>query len=301
MPSLTHDALATLLRLTHTRRMPHDDEGMRAELSTAQLRPRSFVPPRSLDRHVALRVDARHGWRVYEMAPWGPTLPQPRVIYLHGGGYVGEIDANHWTVCRRFATLTPARVVVPIYPVAPDSTAAQTVPTAAAIVADVIAEAGDPSSVTVMGDSAGGGMAVAVAQTLRDNGVGAPRLVLFAPWVDATMSHELVDAVAARDPMLSVPRLVRAGELYAGDLSTDHPLVSPINGRIDGLGPMTIFVGTRDLLLPDSRRLRDLATEAGVPVDYHEADGLIHVWPILPLPEARKARRIIASTLRGTA
>ena len=46
---------------------------------------------------------------------------------------------------------------------------------------------------------------------------------------------------------------------------------------------------------------RDLATEAGVPVDYHEADGLIHVWPILPLPEARKARRIIASTLRGTA
>ncbi len=115
------------------------------------------------------------------------------------------------------------------------------------------------------------------------------------------MSHESVDAVAARDPMLSVPRLVRAGELYAGALRTDHPLVSPINGRIDGLGPMTIFVGTRDLLLPDSRRLRDLATEAGVPVDYHEADGLIHVWPILPLPEARKARRIIASTLRGTA
>jgi acetyl esterase/lipase len=59
------------------------------------------------------------------MAPWGPTLPQPRVVYLHGGGYVGEIDANHWTVCRRFATLTPARVVVPIYPVAPDSTAAR--------------------------------------------------------------------------------------------------------------------------------------------------------------------------------
>ena len=114
------------------------------------------------------------------------------------------------------------------------------------------------------------------------------------------MSHELVDAVAARDPMLSVPRLVRAGQLYAGDLSTDHPLVSPISGRFDGLGPMTIFVGTRDLLLPDSRRLRDLATEAGVRVDYHEADGLIHVWPILPLPEARKARRIIASTLRGT-
>ena len=77
--------------------------------------------------------------------------------------------------------------------------------------------------------------------------------------------------------------------------------VSPINGRFDGLGPMTIFVGTRDLLLHDSRRLRDLASGAGVPVDYHEADGLIHVWPILPLPEARKARQIIASALRGTA
>jgi len=301
MPSLTHDALATILRLTHDRRMPHDDEGMRAELSTAQLRPRSFVPPRSLDRHVALRADARHGWRVYEMAPWGPTLPRPRVVYLHGGGYVGEIDANHWSICRHLATLTPARVVVPIYPVAPGSTAAETVPTAAAIVGDVIADVGDPSQVTVVGDSAGGGMAVAVAQTLRDTGIGAPRLVLFAPWVDATMTHELVDPVTARDPMLSVPRLVRAGELYAGDLPTGHPLVSPINGRVDGLGPMTIFVGTRDLLLPDSRRLRDLAMAAGVSVDYHEADGLIHVWPILPLPEARKARRHIASAIRGTA
>jgi acetyl esterase/lipase len=83
------------------------------------------------------------------------------------------------------------------------------------------------------------------------------------------MSHELVDAVAARDPMLSVRGWSGKPVSHAGDLSTDHPLVSPIGGRFDGLGPMTIFVGTRDLLLPDSRRLRDLATEAGVRVDYH--------------------------------
>jgi acetyl esterase/lipase len=302
MPSLTHDVVAMLLHLTHRRRMPHDDEGMAAELSAAQLRPRPFAPPRSLDRHVALRVGVRHGWRVYEMAPWGPTLPRHRVVYLHGGGYVGEIDSNHWSVCRRVATRTPARVIVPIYPVAPESTADVTVPTAAAIVADVIADAiaegGDPSLVTIMGDSAGGGMALAVAQSLRDSGIGAPRLVLIAPWADVTMSHTQIDPTVARDPILSVPRLVRAGQLYAGDLPTSHPLVSPVNGRFDGLGPMTIFVGTRDLLLNDSRRVCAAARSAGVGVDYHEAPGLIHVWPILPLPEARLAQEAIVSAIR---
>ncbi|MBK8470534.1 MAG: alpha/beta hydrolase [Candidatus Phosphoribacter sp.] len=302
MPSLAHEALATLMHLTVHRRMPHDDEGMLAELTAAQLRPRSFSPPRSLDRHVSLRVGVRHGWRTYEMAPWGPRLPAHRVVYFHGGGYVGEIDPNHWSVCRRIATLTPARVVVPIYPVAPGTTAEVTVPTAAAIAADVIADAilggGDASLVTLMGDSAGGGLALAVAQALRDEQIAAPRLVLIAPWVDATMTHSDIDVVGARDPMLSIPRLTRAGELYAGHLAVSDPRVSPINGSMTGLGPMTIFAGTRDLLLPDARRLRDAAREAGVAVEYHEGEGLIHVFPILPLPEARQARRAIVGAIR---
>jgi len=299
VPSLTHRAVAGVLGLTQRHRMPHDDAGMIRELDEATLRPRSFAPPRSLDRQVGLRVTGDRGWRVYELAPRERAMPRRRVVYFHGGGYVGEIDPGHWRTCARLARIGPARVTVPIYPVAPGSTADRTVPTAADIAADVIADAGDPSLVTLAGDSAGGGLALAVAQTLRDRGIGAPALLLIAPWLDATMTDPRIDPAATRDPVLSVPRLVRAGQLYAGALPTSDPRVSPVNGSMAGLGPMTVLVGTRDLLVWDARRLHAAATEAGVPIDYHEADGLIHVWPILPLPEARRVRPLLGQAVRG--
>ncbi len=300
MPSLVHEALVGLMRLG-ARRMAHDDAGMTAEMMDSQIRPRHFAPPRSLDRHVTLGLHRDHGWRVYEMVPREGPAPRHRVVYFHGGGYVGEIDSAHWRVCRRVATLVPAHVSVPIYPLAPNTTAETTVPTATDIVADVIRDAGDSSLVTVMGDSAGGGLSLAVAQQLRDRGLPPPRLVLIAPWLDATMTYPAIDAEVTRDPMLSVPRLLRAGQLYAGDLAPSDPRVSPLFGELGGLGPITVLVGTRDLLLHDARRLRDLATSAGVSVDYHEGEGLIHVYPILPLPEAKAARAAIIGSIRGAA
>jgi acetyl esterase/lipase len=249
---------------------------------------------------VSLRLHRDHGWRVYEMAPWGRALPAHRVIYFHGGGYVSEVDSAHWGMCRRMARLVPARVSLPIYPLAPGATAASTVATAVQIAADALRAAGADHLVTLMGDSAGGGLALAVAQGLRDKGVGRPGLVLIAPWVDLSMNDEGIDP-ATRDPMLSVPRLRRAGEMYAGELPITDPRVSPLHGDLSGLGPMTILVGTRDLLLRDAQRLRDLAVAQGVPVDYHEAEGLIHVWPLLPLPEARRARATLVESIRGSA
>ena len=301
MPSLRHRAIVAALTHTPLGRRPQDEAGMDAEMQAAQLRPRRFAPPRSLDRHVALRLLRDHGWRTYELAPRGAALPQRRVVYFHGGGYVAEVDPHHWGLTRRLATSAPARVLVPIYPLAPGAHADTTVPTAANIVADVIAEAGDPRLVTLCGDSAGGGMALAVAQTLRDRGIAGidgVALILIAPWLDVTMSDPAIDPEATRDPMLSIARLRRAGELYAGPLDLRDPRVSPIYGSVAGLGPMTIFVGTRDLLLHDARRLRDEAKAHGIPVDYHEADGLIHVWPILRVPEAAAARAHMVTAIR---
>ena len=87
------------------------------------------------------------------------------------------------------------------------------------------------------------------------------------------MTYESLDEVGTRDPMLSIARLRRAGELYAGELDLKDPRVSPIYGELRGLGPITVLVGTRDLLLHDSRRLRDLAEAAGIQVTYHEEAG----------------------------
>ena len=192
MPSLRHRAIVAALAHTPLGRRPQDEAGMDAEMQAAQLRPRRFAPPRSLDRHVALRL-------------------------------------------------------------------------------------------------------------LRDRGVAGideVALILIAPWLDVTMTDPAIDPDATRDPMLSIARLRRAGELYAGPLDLRDPRVSPIYGSVAGLGPMTVFVGTRDLHLHDARRLRDEAQAHGIPVDYHEADGLIHVWPILRVPEAAAARAHMVTAIR---
>lgn len=75
-------------------------------------------------------------------------------------------------------------------------------------------------------------------------------------------------------------------------------MVSPINGSLAGLGPITMFCGTRDILLADAERLVALAAASGHPLDYHQAEGMLHVYPILPMPEGDAARRLIVQALR---
>jgi acetyl esterase/lipase len=91
--------------------------------------------------------------------------------------------------------------------------------------------------------------------------------------------------------------LAEAGRRYAGPLEVRDPRVSPIFGAFDGLAPMVVFIGTRDVLLPDARRLRKAATAAGVRMDYWEYPGMIHNWPMRRLPEAHRAIDQLCSTI----
>jgi len=150
-----------------------------------------------------------------------------------------------------------------------------------------------------MGDSAGGGLALAVAQALRERGHSPARLVLIAPWLDATVSHPDQPAVARRDAMLTIDGLVEAARIYAGDVGLDDALVSPIHGEMTGLPPATIFTGTSDLLLPDSRRLLDACRAAGTPCELVEGSAMQHVYPLLPIPEAKPALDRIYSLVAG--
>ena len=141
-----------------------------------------------------------------------------------------------------------------------------------------------------MGDSAGGGLALALAQSFRDEGHPQPaRIVLISPWLDVTMTEPRLEHQDARDPYLGATGLAEAGRRYAGPLDESDPRVSPLNGSMEGLAPIAVFIGTRDVLLPDARRLRKAAAAADVPIDYHEHDGMIHNWPMRRLPEAHQA------------
>ena len=76
-------------------------------------------------------------------------------------------------------------------------------------------------------------------------------------------------------------------------------MVSPLGADLTGLGPLTVFSGTRDILNPDARLLAEKATAAGVEVEYHEQPGLVHVYPLTPTREGRAARDVIVERLRA--
>jgi acetyl esterase/lipase len=148
-------------------------------------------------------------------------------------------------------------------------------------------------NVTVVGNSAGGGLSLAAAQWLRDEGHPQPTaLVLICPGVDGTLS-QCTSADAARDVMQDVPGLIEAFRMYAGHLDVTHPFVSPLNGNFEGLAPMLIFTGTHDLFHSDIVTLANKAARAGVAVEMHVRNGLPHNYPLLPTPEGREARSII--------
>ena len=101
-----------------------------------------------------------------------------------------------------------------------------------------------------------------------------------------------------QDPFLGIQGLIDAGKLYAGDLDRTSYVVSPIYGELHGLAPISVFVGTRDIMVADCRKLRHLAARANIPLDYHEFEDMVHDWMLFPLPEANEAIRKIEETIK---
>ena len=244
--------------------------------------------------------EAGRGYPVVTITPRDvPAAGAPHLLYLHGGGYVLDIVSQHFdTVCRLCEQLG-ASATVPIYPLAPEHEAPQVLAAMRALYDDVIARH-DAGSVTVMGDSAGGGMSLALAQMLRSDGGTLPgSLVLWSPWLDATASAEGQAAIEPSDRMLAQVGLVKCAELYGGGLPAEDPRLSPLFGALDGLPPTAIFAGTRDIVLVDARRLAARFNDAGkTDFEYHEYEGMFHVWMLMPFPESNRALAQTAAFIR---
>ena len=127
-----------------------------------------------------------------------------------------------------------------------------------------LASGAGSSNITIMGDSSGGGISLALAQRLREDGHEQPgHVVLLSPWLDATLSNPEIAEFDKIDPFLGVAGLKYGGEVYARDVDPKSYLVSPVYGSLKDLAPVTLFIGTRDILYPDCRKLRDKAHVEG--------------------------------------
>jgi epsilon-lactone hydrolase len=211
------------------------------------------------------------------LRPAGDTRPA-RVLYLHGGAYEVGSPATHRNVIATLALRSGLPVFAADYRLAPEHPAPAALDDAVEAYEAIVAES---EEVALAGDSAGGGLAMALAVTVRDRGLPAPtRIALISPWMDLTLSGASLIENRTKDALLMRASLDRAAEGYAANLGVEDPVCSPIRSDLSGLPPLLIQAGANEMLLSDARALAARAGEAGVEAELRVFDDLWHDFQV---------------------
>ncbi len=216
--------------------------------------------------------------------------PGPATLYCHGGGYIVGGMASHGPFCARFAAAAGGPVLFVDYRLAPEHphpAALEDVWNAWRAVAD------RPGALWLAGDSAGGALALAVAQRAVTEGGRLPeRLLLISPWADFSLTAESLRTNAARDPVLSAAILERMrGAYFGGDAPAE---ASPLAADMRGLPPVRLVCSDSEVLRDDSRMLAERLRRAGVDLAFREFAGQPHIFPVFKLlPAAGEAVRFL--------
>jgi len=253
--------------------------------------------PADLLRVAHVQESVVAGCRVVRLVP-KTGASGTTVIYIPGGAYVGAILGVHWRMLATLIRTTGATFVVTLYGLAPEHTAVDAYALLDAVYAEVDAAQAGP--LFLAGDSAGGALALGMAQRLRDAGAPPPTgVILISPWLDATMANPDVPALAGRDPMLGAAGLIEAGKMWAGELDPRSPLVSPLFGDLANLPPVVTYQGGRDLFAPDAKVLTRRIVSAGGTALLYFFPTAFHVFPAAPwTPEARRALKSMGQVIR---
>lgn len=211
------------------------------------------------------------------------------LLYLHGGGYtIGSVEGYRELVLR-LAKACMARALAVDYRLAPEHPFPAAVDDAVAAYRGLLDAGADPRRIVVIGDSAGGGLALATLVALRDAGIALPAAcVAISPWVDLECLGESMTTKAAVDPMILREPLLQMARLYLGDVDPHNPLAAPLYADLRGLPALLVQVGTAEMLLDDSTRIVAHAEAAGVDVRLSIYEDMIHVWHMFPLLDATK-------------
>ena len=215
---------------------------------------------------------------------FGRENAEHTILFIHGGAYVNEINYQHLLYCFLLARKLDVYVLAPVYPLAPLHKAAETYEMIAPLYQKLI----QTHNLILMGDSAGGGFVHSFCQYLKTINTPQPKqIITFSPWVDISMSS--APFKSREDPILGDVGLREIGKSWAGDMGTKDYRVSPLYGDNEGLPKSLIFAGDNEIFYPDIVQYVENLKKDGVDVRFITGHGLFHIYPMFPIPEARKA------------
>ena len=207
------------------------------------------------------------------------------ILFIHGGAYVDNLNLQHHTYCSYLSSKLDAYVVAPAYPLAPNNCCEDTFGLITNLYKELIKINKD---IVIMGDSAGGGLALSFCQYLNKIDLPQPKnIIVFSPWVDLSMdgNYENEDT----DPVLGINGLKVFGKSWAGNLDIKDYKVSPLFGDNLNLAKTLIFVGDNEIFYSDVKKYYDNLKKDGVDAKLIVGWEMFHIYPMFPISEAKEA------------
>jgi epsilon-lactone hydrolase len=243
------------------------------------------VSRKKIPKSLMVKEQSVDGFKVLTISA-SPSVHK-HIFFLHGGAYVAEATSGHRKLITILVRDYGYRVTFIDYPLAPE----HNILIGLAVLEHtykLLVMQYETDEFCFMGDSAGGGLALAFLQRLRDTGMEKrpEKTILFSPWLDVGMTNPGIDALVKKDVLLHKEGLIGCGKLYANGLELCDPRLSPLFGNLDVLKSIKIFVSTHELFYPDCILLLEkAATAQNTQVYLSVKEQMVHDWVILPLRE----------------
>ena len=266
------EKLCTILR-TRPQPDPPTVEAFRAR--TEEMGDRMPAPPEAIVEKITV-AGCKAEWVSHPGAN-----PNRQALYLHGGGYVIGSPNSHRNLAYNIAKAMDGRCLVLDYRMAPEDPFPAAVEDSVAAWQWMLAQGANPARMSIMGDSAGGGLTIAMQVALKQRGLQLPSCsVCISPWTDLEGTGDSIKSKADVDPMVKEEGLHNYSALYRAGADPRDPLASPLYADVSGLPPMLIQTGTAEILMDDSTRFAEKARAQGVDVTLELWDDMPHIWHI---------------------
>lgn len=220
------------------------------------------------------------------------------ILYNHGGAWTNQPLNLHWLFMDKMAQALNAKVIAPIYPKVPHFSYQDTYPKMLSLYKEILASIESSNQLTIIGDSAGGNIALGLIQLLKRDGLPQPQdIILLSACVDMSLENPLIQEYEENDPMLASEGMEVITKIWAADKALKDPIISPIYGDFQGVGKITHFIGSHESLYPDAIQFDEKLTEQGVAINTFVYPKMNHVFVVMPIPEAVDAQQKIINIL----
>lgn len=216
--------------------------------------------------------------KVFVITPKDTIKSDLKILYFHGGAYIAEATKDHWDFIKQIVLDTGSTVIFPDYPLIPKYNYKDVFAMVEPLYKEIIEQV-ENDNLIVMGDSAGGGLGLALMEKISQENIKLPKkTILISPWLDVRLTNPKIEETQKKDKELNKQNLKLAGIAYADGDGINNYLVNPIDGDLSKLENIIVFTGTDDILNPDVYLLQERAKQVNVEVLIKQYEGADHIW-----------------------